>query len=90
MTTKPEAVQADEDDVYDAAPEHSVRIHLAEMMARRNMSLNRLSELTGIHVTNLSKLKNGRVAFIRLATLSVLCEELECQPGDLLTYGDED
>lgn len=67
-------------------PEHCIRVHLAEMMARRDISLNRLSELTGIHVTNLSRLKNGHIIFIRLQTLSVLCRELKCQPGDLLGY----
>jgi putative transcriptional regulator len=49
------------------------------------MTLTELSEKVGIHVNNLSKLKNGDVAFIRLETLDKICEALDCTPGELLT-----
>jgi putative transcriptional regulator len=36
---------------------------------------------------NLSLLKNGRARAIRFSTLARLCEALDCQPRELLTYG---
>jgi putative transcriptional regulator len=39
----------------------------------------------GITVVNLSILKNGRARAIRFATLTRICEALDCQPGDLLS-----
>ncbi|GAB3755903.1 hypothetical protein GCM10028864_37420 [Microlunatus parietis] len=42
----------------------------------------------GLSPVNLSILKNGRAKAVRFSTLAALCEVLECQPGDLLSYGD--
>jgi putative transcriptional regulator len=50
------------------------------------MTLTELSELADITVVNLSVLKNGRARAIRFSTLAALCDALECQPGDLLSY----
>jgi putative transcriptional regulator len=36
---------------------------------------------------NLSILKNGRARAVRFSTLSALCQALDCQPGDILSYG---
>ena len=44
----------------------------------------------GITEANLSKLKTGRVKAVRFSTLDALCRELECQPGDLLEYEDQE
>lgn len=60
-----------------------VRIRLAALMADRRVT----SEALGISANQLSRLKNGDVAFIRLTTVAALCRELQCQPGDLITYG---
>ena len=35
---------------------------------------------------NLSILKTGTARAIRFTTLAGLCEELRCQPGDLLSF----
>lgn len=67
-----------------------VRIHLAELMARRNVTNVALADAIGISVNNLSRLKNGDITFIRLETMASICRELKCQPGDLLTYEFED
>ena len=40
----------------------------------------------GVTIVNLSILKNGRARAIRFSTLSAICRELGCQPGDLLGY----
>ena len=56
------------------------------MLARRKMRLNVLADKIGITPQNLSVLKTGRAKAIRFSTLEALCEALECQPGDLLSY----
>jgi putative transcriptional regulator len=64
----------------------NIRIRLADQLGRSGMTLTELADRVGIHLNNLSKLKTGDITFIRLATLSALCRELDCQPGDLLIY----
>lgn len=59
---------------------------LDRVMADRKMSLNELSERVGVSTVNLSKLKNGHVSAIRFSTLEGICEALDCQPGDILEY----
>ena len=59
------------------------------MLVRRKMKLIELSERVGISMTNLSLLKTGKVKAIRFSTLSAICRELECQPGDILEYVEE-
>lgn len=61
-------------------------INLDVMLARRKMRLNTLAERVGITPQNLSVLKTGRAKAIRFSTLELLCEVLECQPGDLLCF----
>jgi putative transcriptional regulator len=39
-----------------------------------------------VTVVNLSVLENGRAKAIRFSTLAALCEALDCQPGDLLSW----
>jgi len=56
------------------------------MLARRKMRLNTLAEKVGITPQNLSVLKTGRAKAIRFSTLELLCQALECQPGDLLSF----
>jgi putative transcriptional regulator len=69
-----------------APEEHGIRVHLTELLARRNMTLTRLAELVGVSVVNLSLLKNGHAKAIRLTTLGAICAALDCQPGDLLSH----
>ena len=68
------------------ASDHGVVVHLDELLEDREMTLIELSELADITVVNLSVLKNGRARAIRFSTLAALCDVLECQPGDLLSY----
>jgi putative transcriptional regulator len=67
-----------------------IRINLDVMMAKRKISLNKLSELVDITPANLSILKNEKGKAIRFTTLDALCKALDCQPGDLLEYIDDD
>lgn len=70
-----------------AGQERQVRVHLAELLAARGMKVAELAEQIGIHPNNVSKIKNGHIEGIRFPTLAAICDALECQPGDLLTYG---
>jgi putative transcriptional regulator len=70
----------------DNQPEHAIEVHLDKLLADRGMTLTQLSEQVGVTIVNLSILKNGRAKAIRFSTLTRLCEVLDCQPGDLLSW----
>lgn len=61
-------------------------VNLDVMMAKRKMSLNELSEKVGLTLSNLSILKTGKAKAIRFSTLEIICNALECQPGDISEY----
>lgn len=65
-------------------------INLDIMLAKRKMRSNELAEKIGITTANLSILKTGKAKAIRLSTLELICETLECQPGDIMEYVEED
>jgi putative transcriptional regulator len=67
--------------------DESTGIHcrLDELLAEREMTLTRLSELVGVSIVNLSVLKNDRARAIRFSTLQAICEALGCEVGELLT-----
>jgi len=65
-------------------------INIDVMLAKRKMSVTELSEKVGITMANLSILKNGKAKAIRLSTLEAICKALDCQPGDLLEYRNEE
>jgi putative transcriptional regulator len=67
----------------------AIIVNLDVMMAKRKMSLNALSEKVGLTLSNLSILKQGKAKAIRFSTLEAICEALNCQPGDILEYRDE-
>lgn len=64
-------------------------VNLDVMMAKRKMSLNELSEQVELTLSNLSILKTGKAKAIRFSTLEALCKALDCQPGDILEYREE-
>jgi putative transcriptional regulator len=63
-----------------------IKVILANKMKEKGISLNMLSEKSGITLANLSILKTGKARAIRFSTLELLCEILECQPADILVY----
>ena len=65
-------------------------INLDVMMAKRKVSLNELSARVGITIANLSILKTGKAKAVRLTTLDAICRALDCQPGDILEYRNDD
>lgn len=68
----------------------AIIVRLDRMMADRKISLKELAEEVGITDVNLSKLKNSHVAAIRFSTLEGICRALNCQPGDILEYQNDD
>lgn len=65
-------------------------VNLDVMMAKRKMSLNELSEKVELTLSNLSILKTGKAKAIRFSTLKAICKVLECQPGDILEFTNEE
>lgn len=64
----------------------AIIVNLDVEMAKNKISLNELSEKVGITPANLSILKPGKAKAIRFSTLVAICCELKCQPGDLLSW----
>jgi len=64
----------------------SIIINLDVMLAKRKMSLSELSSKVNITMANLSILKNSKAKAIRFSTLELICEVIDCQPGDLLEF----
>ena len=65
-------------------------VNLDVMMARRKMSSGELASRIGITQANLSILKNQKAKAVRFSTLNDICKALDCQPGDILEYREEE
>ena len=64
----------------------AIVVNVDIMLARRKMTSGELAEKVGSSATNLSILKTGKARAIRFTTLEALCNALDCQPGDILSY----
>lgn len=67
-----------------------IYVNLNVVMAQRRISSQELAEQIGITQANLSILKTGKAKAIRFSTLEAICKALDCQPGDILEYREED
>ena len=65
-------------------------IDLDVLLAMRKMTSLELAEKIGITPANLSILKTGKAKAIRFSTLEAICKALQCQPGDIIRYTDEE
>lgn len=68
----------------------AIIVNLDVMMAKRKISSGELAEKIGITQANLSILKTGKARAIRFSTLNSICKELQCQPGDILEFTEEE
>lgn len=68
----------------------AIIVNIDVMLAKRKMSVTELAEKVGITMANLSILKNEKAKAIRFSTLEAICKALDCQPGDILEYKDND
>ena len=66
-----------------------ILVNLDVMMAKRKISSGELAERIDITPANLSILKTNKAKAIRFSTLAALCRELQCQPGDMLEFKDD-
>ena len=68
----------------------AIVVNLDVMMAKRKMSVTELANKVDITMANLSILKNNKAKAIRFSTLEAICKALDCQPGDILSYEQEE
>lgn len=68
----------------------AIVINLDVMMAKRKMGLTELSKEVDVTMANLSILKNNKAKAVRFSTLAAICKALDCQPGDILEYSEEE
>ena len=65
-------------------------VNLDVMMAKRKISLGELAERIDLTPANLSILKTGKAKAVRFSTLEAICKELDCQPGDILEFQNDE
>ena len=65
-------------------------VNLDVMMAKRKISSGDLAQRVGITQANLSILKNQKAKAVRFSTLNDICKALDCQPGDILEYREDE
>ena len=68
----------------------AIVVNLNVMLAKRKMTSLELAQRIGMTQANLSILKTGKAKAVRMRTLDAICKELQCQPGDLFEYIQED
>ncbi|WP_110955431.1 helix-turn-helix domain-containing protein [Anaerosinus massiliensis] len=68
----------------------AIIVNLDVMMAKRKIGLSELSAKVDITLANLSILKNNKAKAMRFSTLESICKALNCQPGDILEYVDDE
>ena len=68
----------------------SIKINLDLVLLKKGISSKDLAMTIGITSANLSILKTGKARAIRFSTLNDICKALDCQPGDILEYIDDD
>ena len=54
------------------------------------MSVTELAQKIDITMANLSILKNNKAKAVRFKTLDAICKALDCQPGDILEYVEDE
>lgn len=68
----------------------AIIINLDVMMAKRKKSLTELANEVDLTLANLSILKNNKAKAIRFSTLEAICKALDCQPGDIIQYMEDE
>ena len=68
----------------------SIKVNLDLVLLKKGISSKDLAMTIGITSANLSILKTGKARAIRFSTLNDICKALDCQPGDILEYIDDD
>lgn len=67
-----------------------IKVQLSNIMLKKNMTSKELAKKIGITPANLSILKTGKARGIRFNTLNSICKALNCQPGEILVYSEDE
>ncbi len=67
-----------------------IKLRLDRVMLEKEISLQDLASKVGITNANMSNIKTGKINAIRFSTLDAICKTLNCQPGDILEYIDNE
>lgn len=65
-------------------------VNLDIMLAKRKMTSLELAQRIGMTQANLSILKTGKAKAVRMSTMEAICRQLQCQPGDLFEFVEEE
>ena len=65
-------------------------VNLDVMLAKRKMTSLELAQRIGMTQANLSILKTGKAKAVRMSTMEAICRALQCQPGDLFEFVEEE
>ncbi len=68
----------------------AIIVNMDVMMAKRKIGTMELAQKLDLTPANLSILKNGKAKAIRFSTLEAICQALDCQPGDILSFEPEE
>jgi len=64
-------------------------INIDVQLAKKKMSVGDFAAAIDITPANVAVLKNGRAKAVRFSTLDAICRVLDCQPGDILLWVDD-
>jgi len=67
----------------------AIKIHLDDILQERGMRGKELAQIIGITPANLSILRSGKAKAMRFTTLDAICKALDCQPGDIIKFENE-
>ena len=62
----------------------TVRINLAGLLEKQNMSQRELARLTGIRLASINEMCNNETSRLPLDNLAKICETLSCKISDVL------
>ena len=63
-----------------------IEVRIDQLLKARGRTFYWLAKETGISHTTLWRLKKDKALGINFITLERLCETLDCQPGDMVTF----
>jgi putative transcriptional regulator len=63
-----------------------IKVNLRHILLDRNMSMRELSRQMGLHYTTVYRLGNKETGSVNYRVLNDICEFLNVQPGDILTW----
>lgn len=67
-----------------------ISINLTDILEKSKMTSKELCQIIDLTEANLSILRSGKAKAIRFSTLDAICRALNCQPGDILKFTEEE